>query len=198
MRRRSVSLVRAETPRRKKFRLGASSVAQAMGVHPYGTREQLYSEIVDGKVEERSSQQLLVMAQGVAKEKTALNVYDTLRLDGACVQPGEGHMVYCDTVPWVVGYVDGFIYDAGGSLEGILEIKTRAPLNPNTIAVPYQRISDMYYHIPQCLVYMESTGAQYCDLMSFTPRFAFFFFSCPRSHFCFFLSKRVHNFSPSI
>lgn len=141
-----------------------------MGVHPYRTREALYREMVEGVVEERSASSVASMARGVEWESKALEVYRTLRLDGATVEAGGGHMVYCDVVPWVRGFVDAFVYDEQGVLEGIVEVKTRAPLNANTIPVPYQRIEDMYYHIPQCLVYMESTHARYCDLVSFTAR----------------------------
>ncbi len=37
-------------------------------------------------------------------------------------------------------------------------------------AVPYQRIEDLFYHLPQVQCYLEMTDAAYCDLMSYTRR----------------------------
>lgn len=37
-------------------------------------------------------------------------------------------------------------------------------------AVPYQRMEDMFYHLPQVQCYLEMTDADYCDLMSYTRR----------------------------
>ncbi len=107
---------------------------------------------------------------------SALALYETLRWDGVVVvRGGDGVLLHSPTVPWLCGYADALIYDGRAQVEGVLEVKTRAPPPQRQggaapAAVPHQRLQDLYYHIPQCAAYMEATAAAYCDLMSFTPR----------------------------
>lgn len=152
--------------RRKRWTVSASSVAAAIGVHPYKSQTDLWRELTGRQVVETSEMGEKAMLFGREHERRAFQVYQTL-YGGDVVDGNKYGILYSPSLPWLRGYADGLIF-RGAKVEGILEIKCRFSQSDN--AVPYQKIEDMFYHLPQVQCYMEMTNSSFCDLMSYTKR----------------------------
>ncbi len=149
---------------RKQVLLGASQVAAAAGIHPYKSAQQLYDEMTGAAAADEAGRE--AVAHGMEHERRAFALYQTLRMDGVRVEEGAGLRFQSAALP-VAGYADGLVY-RDEWLEGVLEIKCR--FSRTDEAVPHQRLDDLFYHVPQCMCYLDMTGAAYCDLMSYTRR----------------------------
>lgn len=174
-------------PSRRVVRIPVSKVAAAIGIHPYETSQHVWHEIsCPPEQREPASQEQLY---GIQQEPVALEVYKALRggEKNISIESGANRMLLSPSMTYLRGYADGLVYDLNTNvIVGVLEVKTRAGKKkkkkeddrdgkdgksyPDPPVVPYQRLEDMFYHIPQVQLYMHMTGASYCDLMSFTPR----------------------------
>ena len=65
-------------------------------------------------------------------------------------------------------------------------------------AVPYQRLADLFYHVPQCQCYMEMTGAAYCDLVSYTRRGSTVFRLVPDAALLYLLRVAAERFCAAV
>jgi hypothetical protein len=169
--------------KKKPVFISASSVAAAVGMHPFKTSLDLYSELISGV---RNDVESAATSHGMLNENKAFILYKTMY--NSSVREGAGQMFFSRAMPWLRGYVDGLVWNnVGTKIEAVLEIKCRFVFgrwceskiahfvtfqrySKTDDAVPYQRIEDMFYHIPQIQCYLEMTDSSYCDLMSYTRR----------------------------
>ncbi len=98
----------------------ASSVAAAVGVHPFKTSTELFEEMIS---EKRTPSDSAATAHGIENESRAFQVYKTL-YNSSC-REGKGQMFFCPSMPWLRGFTDGLVYNSQGKIEGVLEIKCR-------------------------------------------------------------------------
>lgn len=151
----------------KEWFLGPSSVAAAVGVHPYKSQVELWEELTGRKTAPISAEGEKAKQLGIDQERRALSVYQTL-YNPQVIDGNAFGMLWSPSIPWMRGYADGLILE-GEKVVGVLEIKCRYSKTGD--AVPYQKLEDMMYYLPQVQAYMEMVGgAEYCDLMSYTPR----------------------------
>ena len=157
---------RATNNRKKShyWTLSASYIAAAIGVHPYKSQQELFDEMTGRVARETRGEDAKNF--GIRQEQTAFSVYQALY--SSDVVDGNAYgLLQSPSLQWLRGYADGLIYE-GERLVGVLEIKCR--YSKSDEAVPYQRLVDLYYYLPQVQAYMEMTNTQFCDLMSYTRR----------------------------
>ncbi|KAL6073547.1 DNA binding nuclease [Balamuthia mandrillaris] len=153
--------------RRKIPNLGPSRFAEAVGIHPYTSREMLWEQMTGIRPPPTESE---AMRWGILNEPKALEIYSickySLYVQKECRR--FSHPQY----PWLVGIPDALVFRRDGYPwpEGVVEVKCPWNRGDTDTAVPHQTLDRAYYYIPQIQGYMELCNTDYCDLCSFTPK----------------------------
>eukprot|EP01089_Gocevia_fonbrunei_P007161 TRINITY_DN1821_c0_g1_i1.p1 TRINITY_DN1821_c0_g1~~TRINITY_DN1821_c0_g1_i1.p1 ORF type:complete len:265 (-),score=26.63 TRINITY_DN1821_c0_g1_i1:135-929(-) len=150
--------------------LSASRFAAAAGINPYCSRLELWEQITTKKPQPETEFGRKAKEWGINCEYIGREIYSGLRFTKSVIH--ENNLEQHHKYSWLVGIPDGLIYnDQTDCLEGVLEIKCPYPrrgINRKN-CMPHQKLSRIFYYMPQIQGYMQILNVNYCDLMSFTP-----------------------------